>query len=168
MNDSIARLIPSIPSLPCLGYRSDKNLIFYCGIQLHNGDFLLAGGTLVHGCTGAENCYWYLHYRKGTNRWEILETMNMARHQYASVLIDGCLFTTGGIDLSLHEYSFYNRNSTITSYVEKFSFEGGIEEKKNMPIALAYHTATMFGNYKMLVCGGQTSLGKFMVKHFLN
>ena len=92
----------------------------------------------------------------------------MARHQYASVLIDGCLFTTGGIDL-LDEYNWYDdRKSIITSHLEKFSFPGGVEKKKNMPIALTCHTATMFGKNKMLICGGQTSVWRFLVKHFLN
>ena len=84
--------------------------------------------------------------------------MKMARHQYASVLINGRLFTTGGID-SFGDY---------TSNLEKFSFAGGVEEKKNMPIALTCHTATMFGKHKMLVCGGHTSVRRFVVRPFLN
>ena len=42
-----------------------------------------------------------------------------------------------------------------------------MEEKKNMPIALTCHTATMFGKYKMLVCGGQTIVRRFTVTIFV-
>ena len=82
----------------------------------------------------------------------------MARYQHASLLIDGNLFTTGGIDSS----------DKYTSSLEKFSFEGGAEKKEKMPIALKCHTATMFGNHKMLICGGQTYVRRFRVKFFLN
>ena len=166
-NDSISHLIPSIPSLPYYSF-CDKQ--FYCGTQLPNGDLLLAGGGLVRNnqCvrytknkagTEIQNCYGYRHYREGSNHWSKVGSMKMARHRYASVLIDGCLFTTGGINSFSDDY---------TPYLEKFSFEGGVEEKKKMPIALAHHTATMFGKYKMLVCGGQTCVRRFMVKYFLN
>ena len=162
VNDSISHVIPSIPSLPYLGFLGGSDKIFYGGTQLPNGDLLLAGGGLVHSenlpIINYHHHRNYYHYRKGSNYWEILGTMKMARHQYASVLIDGCLFTSGGID----------RFGNHTSYLEKFSFEGGVEEKKSMPIALTCHTATVFGKYKMLVCGGQTSERGFMVKYFLN
>ena len=130
----------------------------YRGTQLPNGDSLIVGGGLLRNCTGFENCYWYLYHRIGSNQWKIVGTMKMPRSQYASVLIDGCLFTSGGID------SFGNH----TSYLEKFSFTGGVEDKKSIPIALSHHTATMFGKNKLLICGGQTSVWRFLVKHFLN
>ena len=89
----------------------------------------------------------YLHYRKGSDQWEKVATMKIARYGHASVLIDGYLYTTGGIS----SYRDYKSN------LEKFSFERGVKEMKKMPIALKSHTATMFGNNKMLICGGETS-----------
>ena len=161
VNDSISHLISSIPSLPYYGFH---DRMFYCGTQLPNGDLLLAGGGLVRygGCgryIGPQKCYKYHHYREGSIHWSEVGTMKMARNQYASVLIDGCLLTTGGNDSYTGDY---------TSHLEKFSFAGGVEEKKKMPIALSGHTATIFGKHKMLICGGQTSVRRFVVKHFLN
>ena len=82
--------------------------------------------------------------------------MKVARYQHTSLFIDGCLLTAGGID-SFGDY---------TSHLEKFSFEGGVEQKKKMPIELKCHTATMFGNHKMLICGGQTCRRRFVVNFF--
>ena len=37
---------------------------------------------------------------------------------------------------------------------EGFSFDRGVNEKKDMPISLYGHTATIFGPTKILICGG--------------
>ena len=153
VNDSISNLNSSITHLPFYLRR----LAFFSVAQLPNGDILLAGG-LKTDCISSFKSDEYLHYRNGSNEWTLVATMKVARYQHTSLLIDGCLFTAGGID-SFDDY---------TSHLEKFSFEGGVEQKKKMPIALKCHTATMFGNHKMLICGGQTSGRRFVVKHFLN
>ena len=146
VNDSISHLIPSIPSLPCLD--PNRPEIFYRGAQLPNGDILLAGGEMGGCCR-------YLHYTKGSDQWKIAGTMKKARHQHTSVLIDACLLTTGGIEMF--------SGGDCTSYLEKFSFTEEVEEKKNLPISLTCHTATVFGKNKMLISGGRTSVGRFMV-----
>jgi len=153
VNDSITHINPSIPSVP--SYMPE--LAFFSVTQLPNGDVLLAGGyttVIPPGYTTIREpgvvSNEYLHYRKGSNQWEKVATMKIARYGHASVLIDGHLLTTGGInwDNGTHGYK---------SDLEKFSFESGVKEMKKMPIALKSHTATMFGNNKMLICGGETS-----------
>ena len=149
----VSHLSPSIPPLPF--YMSD--LEHFSVTQLSNGDVLLAGGV-IRSCFSFDLSDKYLHYRKGSSQWEKVATMKTARYDHTSVLIDGYLFTAGGID-SFGDYK---------SDLEKFSFEGGVKEKKKMPIALKCHTATTFGNHKMLICGGQTTVRRFAVKPFLH
>ena len=158
VDDSISHLIPAIPSLPniepILEPIMEPNTKFgfenFTAIQLPNGDILLAGGLLTRVCrnlaeeVGKSNKY--VHYRKDSDQWTTVATMKMARYRHASILIDGCVFTTGGID----------SEGECISHHEKFSFEEGVEDKKEMPIALEGHTATIFGKHKLLICGGQS------------
>ena len=67
------------------------------------------------------------------------------RFWHSSVWIDGQLLTTGGLDSSKEK---------LFSRHEEFSFGEGVKERKEMPIALFGHTSTIFGQHKMIVCGG--------------
>ena len=70
--------------------------------------------------------------------------MKKATSCHSSVWIDGRLLTTGGRDSSWK----------TTSHHEEFSFDGGVKERKEMPIALHGHTATTFDQNKVMICGG--------------
>ena len=112
-----------------------KTLYGHTGAQLPNNDLLLCGGS-----TDRVESNEYLIYKNGSNKWTKAGTMKRARNSHSSALIDGCLFTPGGWD-----------SSGKTSYHEEFSIHGGVKESKKMPIGLRGHTATPFGNYKMMI-----------------
>lgn len=42
----------------------------------------------------------------------------------------------------------------VVKILEQFSFESGTKDRKELPIALYGHTATVFNDHKMLICGG--------------
>ena len=115
------------------------------GAKLPNGDLLVCGGNNVLRRTSAE----YMLFKQGSNQWKKVGTMKRARWLHSSVCFDGDLFTIGGKD------SF---NTRIISHHEQFSFEGGTKDKKELPIALYGHTATIFDYHKMLICGGRDDL----------
>ena len=98
----------------------------------------------------------YYHYKNGSNQWKKVGTMKMAREGHASVLIDGSLFTTGG---SYLPYVYATYISDLSNN-EEFSFEGGLKDRKEMPIELASHTATVIGKHTMLICGGMSKVSK--------
>ena len=129
--DSISRINSSIPSLP-------KVLWGLRGTQLPNGDLLVCGGVTGMGISE------YRHYKEGSNQWTKVGTMKGARSLHSSVWIDGRLLVTGGV----------NSSNKKTSYHEEFSFDGGVKERKELPIALYSHTATIFGQNGMIVSGG--------------
>ena len=61
------------------------------------------------------------------------------------------MFSFGG-DVS----SWYSTTEDFsTTDNEEFSIEGGVKERKEMPIALNGHTATIFGEHKILISGGE-------------
>ena len=141
-----------IPSLP-------KKLSALRGTQLSNGDLVLSGGSTISGYDDVESdgrytrIHWievnvcndeYLQYKQGSNRWTKVGTMKTARRHHSSVWIDGCLLTTGG------ESGEWKR----IAHHEEFSLNGGVKERKEMPIALKFHTTTKFGHHKMIICGG--------------
>ena len=107
--------------------------------QLPNGDWLVCGGSPTKGSNSE-----YMLFKKGPNQWTKVGTMRRVIWEPESVYIDGALLTTGGMDLS--------RNAI--SHHEHFSFEGGVKNGKELPIALHMHRATIFGNHKMLITGG--------------
>ena len=107
--------------------------------QLPNGYWLVCGGCISKIMKSE-----YRLFKQGPNQWTKFGTMQNAIWEHASVYIDGALLTTGGVDLS--------RNAI--SHHEHFSFEGGVKNRKELPIALRRHRATIFGNHKMLISGG--------------
>ena len=80
----------------------------------------------------------------------------MAREGHSSVFIDGSLFTTGGTNSS----NVSSLNISYLSNHEEFSIEGGLKDRKEMPIALSGHTATAIGKHTILICGGMAKVSK--------
>ena len=125
-------------------------------------DLVVCGGD-----TGSSLSDEYLHYEDGSNHWTNVGTMKKARFSHSSVCIDGCLFTTGGcepllnVENDLDNVDVFSPGRWLddeewktTSHHEVFSTEGGVKEKREMPIPLSGHTATIFGPHKIIVCGG--------------
>ena len=83
----------------------------------------------------------YLLFADGFVQWTNVGHMKRRKNWNTSVLVNGCLFTTGGFK---RKYSLH----------EKFSFQKGVKHKKEMPIALEGHTATILSKHKYLICGG--------------
>ena len=105
----------------------------------------------------------YLYYKQGSNQWTKIGAMKNERRNHSSVWMDDCLLTTGGED-NVNRKSRLEDWETIAHH-EEFSLNGGVKDKKEMPIALKCHTATKFGHHKMIVCGGK---GKSVSHPFLN
>ena len=125
VNNSLSLIIKDIPKLP-------EGLKGLQGTKTPYGDILLCGGG-----DGLESkCNEYYLLKNGSDQWKKIGTLQTKRMFHASVFIDGCLFTSGGTN---HE---------------EFSFERGVKERKEVPIALYGHTATAFGQGKILIAGG--------------
>ena len=118
--------------------------------QLPNGEWLASGGII----DGARISDEYMLFKQGRNQWTKVGNMKRARWHHASVYIDGVLLTTGGLD-SPPSSRIFTLLSSLISHHEHFSFDGGVRKRKELPIALYRHTATMFGNHKMLISGGR-------------
>ena len=136
-NDSISIINTTIPSLP-------KRLSTLQGTQLPNQDLLVSGGD------GLERDFWrlndeYLRFSQDSNQWMKVGTMKKARHFHSSVLLNGCLYSSGGSDSS----------AKITSHHEVLTLDGRVEEKKELPIALLKHTANKLNENQYMVCGGE-------------
>ena len=130
--------------MECLGYKEQN-------YRTVNGDLLVCGGINVLSTSDE-----YMLFKPGSNQWKKVGTMRRARYLHASVCFDGDLFTVGGKD------SF----RTAISHHEQFSFEGGVMDKKQLPIALYGHTATIFDYHKMLICGGRDRMvGTQLIGH---
>ena len=132
VNNSLSLIIRDIPKLP-------NGLRGLQGTKTPNGDLLLCGGADKWG----GNCDEYLLLKDGSDQWKRIGTSQTKRLYHSSVFIDGCLLTSGGFDI------------LPGSNHEEFSFERGVNKKKDMPICLYGHTATIFGPGKLLICGGQ-------------
>ena len=63
--------------------------------------------------------------------------MKKATSCHSSVWIDGRLLTTG-----------YEEDCEQTSHHEEFSFDGGVKTRKELPMPLMFHTATVFDQFK--------------------
>ena len=138
-NDSILNINTSIPSLP-------KNFDPIGGTQLPNGDVLVSGDVK------------YLHYQSESNQWTNIGTLKSPfgmRKYYSSIFIDGRMFSTGG-DVSSFLVSLPDEEYSTRDH-EEFSIEGGVKERKEMPIPLNGHSATIFGEHKMLISGGENA-----------
>ena len=136
--DSISHVNSSIPSLP-------KGLNGLKGAQLPDGNLVISGGFNLHSGVSDE----HLLYKVGLDQWRKVGTMKEARCWHSSVWIDGRLLTTGG----WNPYDAKNRLK-ITPHHEEFSFDGGVKERKEMPMSLDDHAATIFDRNKMIVTGG--------------
>ena len=132
----------TIPFLP-------KSLSGFGGTQLPNGDLLLCGGWSQSGHRRISHNSEYLLYKRGSNKWTKVQNMFSERYFHASVFIDGYILTTGGLDSS--------RKPVLVH--EQFSIEEGLEKKKELPIALKGHTATLLGQHKIIICGGMYGCG---------
>ena len=145
-DNSLFHIDTNTPSLP-------NGMFGLQGAKLPNGDLLVCGGNNgIMEITSDE----YLLFKPGSNQWKKVGTMKRARWLHASVCFDGDLFTVGGKD------SF----CAAISHHEQFSFEGGVMDKKQLPIALYGHTATIFDYHKMLICGGRDRMvGKQFIGH---
>jgi len=145
INNSVSLVDKSIPLLP-------QGLKCLSGVQLSNGDLLLSGGRSEY-----ETSNDYLHFKIGTNRWEKVGSISSIWN-HSSVLLEDCMFTTGGYYSSDSDDEYGQWYGTASdcdfSLNEKFSIEDGVKDKKRMPIELSGHTATKFGQHKMIVCGG--------------
>ena len=126
----------TIPSLP-------KTLYGLTGTQIPNGDLLVCGERIW-----SDDSNEYLHYKEGSNQWQKVGTMKTGRRGHSLVWIDDRLLTTGGSNFSRIV------SGNVASHLEEFSFDGGAQQRKKMPIGLKYHTATVFDQHKMIVCGG--------------
>ena len=132
-----ARKVPSLPTT-CIGLR---------GVQLPNGNLLVCGGGRFVGVGSileTPSTGEYLLLETHSDQWTNVGTMKVARKCHTSIFYNGCLYTTGGLD-SLNK---------VISHHEAFSLNGDVKEKKDIPIALQGHTATIFDQHKMLICGG--------------
>ena len=119
------------------------------GAKLPNGDLLLCGGNTVSRRNDS-----YMLFKQGSNQWKKVGTVKRERWLHSSVYFNGCLFTVGGLDSS---------NNAI-SHHEQYSFVGGVKDRKELPIALYGHTATLFDHHKMLICGGRDiQVGTFCI-----
>ena len=136
--DSISIINSTIPSLP-------KRLGYLRGTQLLNQDLLVSGGSIESDRNDE-----YLRFSKDSNQWKKVGTMKMARSSHSSVLLNGCLYSCGGLESSY---------ATI-SHHEVLKFDGRIEEKKELPIALYSHTANKLNENQYMVIGGWESESK--------
>ena len=130
--DSISHINSSIPSLP-------KELYDLRGAQLPDGSLVISGGHSKLGGPSDE----YLHYKEGFNRWRYIGTIKKRRGGHSSVWIGGRLLTTG-----------VGLTGELISHHEESCFDGVVIERKEMPKALKFHTATTFDRNQMIVIGG--------------
>ena len=99
------------------------------GAKLLSGNLLVCGGRVYGTKSGG---IWksdeYMVFKQGSNQWKKVGTMKRARSHNSSTYINGSLLTVGGRDS--------NPSSNAISHHEQFSFEGGIKDRKELPIAL--------------------------------
>ena len=130
--DSISMINSTVPSLP-------KGLAGLRGTQLPNQDLLVSGGR-----TGDVMNDEYLRFSQDSNQWKKVGTMKKARGLHSSVLLNGCVYSCGGVDSS----------GRAISHHEVLKLDGIVEKKKELPIELACHTANKLNNNQYMVCGG--------------
>ena len=131
--DSISIINTTIPLLP-------KRLVHLQGTQLPNHDLLVSGGRSWSDRNGE-----YLKFDQASNQWKKVGTMKKARYAHSSVLLNGCLYSCGGIDSSHY----------ATSHHEVLNLDGRVEEKKELPSKrLSSHTAHRLNENQYIVIGG--------------
>ena len=149
-------------------YVSQTNKVIPClpmetqvtgGTQLPNGDFLICGAGEELNVINHENdsCN-YLLFKDGFIEWAKVKTKNRAQDwndlPKKSVIVDGCMYTTGGCNRNGHSSSILCSSPREGSLHEKFSFEICVQERKAMPIALEDHSATLYSKHEYIICGG--------------
>ena len=116
------------------------------GAQLPNGDLLLAHG----GWTGSICNDEYLVYKENYPSWIKFGKMMKGRSRHTSVIVGNKMYSCGG----------YDSISGGLSHHEEFSFSlmgeenQSVTEKQELPIVLGAHTATIFDESRIIVCGG--------------
>ena len=135
--NSILRTNTFVPSLP-------KRLVGLRGTQLPNHDLLVSGGDTGTGVNDE-----YLRFNHASSLWKKVGTMQNARYSHSSVLLNGCLYSCGG---------FYSPIKA-TSHHEAFSLDGGVNEKRELPIALSNHSANKLNESQYMVIGGSMYKG---------
>ena len=139
-SDSISIINTTIPSLP-------KGLNNLRGTTLPDHDLLVSGGYLIGGNDDYLTFDEYLRFSQDSNQWKKVGTMKKARYAHSSVLLNGCLYSCGGVDSSDNE----------TSHHEVLNLDGRVEEKKELPIKLKLHTANKLNENQYMVIGGLNS-----------
>ena len=141
-NDSITNIPEGIPSLPCFasGLR---------GAQLPNGDLMVCGGLIEELCDPYSTIYNgnYYVYQYGYKDWKKIGTMKIERVAHSSVFAEGCMFSLGG-------YSGELIGGSLISHHEAFSLDGTVKKIEELPISIKNHTATLFNDNQILICGG--------------
>ena len=107
---------------------------------------LVCGGSTVSQTSDA-----YIIFKQGFNVWKKFVTMWRARSFHSCTYINGNLFALGG----LYHSSPYQGSEIAISRHEQLPLEGFTKEVRKLPIALYGHTATVFNDHKMLICGGR-------------
>ena len=119
------------------------------GTQLPNGDLLVYGFSRFERRSYSIMFY---HYQAESNKWRKIEPLwGVSRSGHSSVFIDGQMFSMGGDQTTNACYAPEDYRST---HHEAFSIEGRVKQRKKMPIGIAFHTATIFGENRMLISGG--------------
>ena len=134
--DSISSINTTIPFLP-------KGLSWFRGTQLPNRDLLVTGGYTGSVTWPVRNDE-YLRFSQKSNQWLKVGTMKMTRSSHSSVLLNGCLYSCGGVDSS----------DNVTFHHEVLNLHGRVEEKKELPIKLKLHTANKLNENQYMVIGG--------------
>ena len=92
----------------------------------------------------------YLLYKEDSTSWIKIGKMMKRRSRHSSVIVGNKMYSCGG----------YDSTSDVVSYHEEFSYslmgdlDQGVTEKKELPIALRAHTATVLDESRFIVCGG--------------
>ena len=131
VNDSVVLYNTAIPFLP-------KHFLPLTGAQLPNGNLLVRGIS--------RNCDEHLLFRDGSNQWTKIRSSERALSCPSSVWIDGRFFTTG--------FKFCFSSGYEALHHEEFTFNGSVKQRRKLPIGLENHSATVFGQQKILVSGG--------------
>ena len=167
--DSISLINTNIPPLPrVLAEAEDMR-----GSKFPNNDLLVSGGKVkIYNDEHAKNCgedgdgEWrcdygkcqygefegydwkdtYLVYSHSSNQWKEVGKMKESRFNHSSVLLNGCVFTCGG--------DGYESDTDETYPHEVFCSDGGVNERKKLPVAISGHTATKINEFQYLICGG--------------
>ena len=154
VNDSVSYSDKVIPSLP-------NDLLVVRGARLSNGDLICEcyrGGYPKGYPVKVILEYWRL--KDGSNQWEnVGNCQNVEVRWNSIVLIDGCFVSMG--DLCSSGVTYSHHELFINEYVDKeqqsvntFTPRTRTITKKHKEHLNYGHTAALFGQNKMFICGG--------------